>query len=520
MAEPIAPAYPVPQTGVAPASARSSAPVQQNKPAADLETAYKVASQTANADALDLVAQQAENTEIKQEAELASQVIRKNQDEFDKITAPIAKAGGPDTAQGRLAAVEQWDTYGNDPKFGTWLVKYLMKDPTARVYAGFGNIKKTYEYGKNGDLLEVSKNELGNITNVLNAKTNQPVTKSEYAELQAAEGVGKVLTEEREKIKNKFNAEARNAEDAQVNAYAAFAPKMKAVGQDVYALGDALVKSGVKQGDIAKLVSFGNQTLSASQSQASLKSKLISEGKAAAASNDIEAVQRIAGQLGIPDVASVKSDGTLVRKNGQTVSLNSLDQGTTQDTASKAFENASSGNQEQRAMGELFSKLTPQQQQAVLRMVDLQSNLTNDYNKIRSEVGDLRFLVNLNDFSPLRGFGATMAKAESMIHNADMIKNYAEHRKNQLKFFDSKGQNPSAGEMQAAFTRTAGYQAVADDLQKRINSHLDFDLENSAKESNAVSAAATLKPANKGPVAPKIDKPAPVSRFSRFLKKD
>jgi hypothetical protein len=394
-----------------------------------------------------------------------------------------------------------------------------MKDPTARVYAGFGNIKKSYEYGRNGDLLEVSKNELGNITNVLNAKTNQPVSKSEYAQLQAAEGIGKVLTEEREKIQTKFNAEARNVEDAQVNAYTAFAPKLKAVGQDIYALGDALVKSGVKQGDIAKLVSFGNQTLSASQSEASLKSKLISEGKAAAASNDIEKVQRIAGQLGIPDVASVKSDGTLVRKNGQTVSLNNLEQGTTQDTASKAFENASSGNQEQRAMGELFAKLNPNQQQAVLRMVDMQSNLTKDYNKLRTEVGDLRFLVNLDDFSPLRGFGATMAKAESMIYNADMITNYANHRKEQMKIFDSKGQNPNAGEMQAAFTRTAGYQAVADDLQKRVNNHLNFDLEHSASEANATAAAATLKPRAKGPVPPKTEA-APVSRFSRHVKKD
>jgi len=434
--------------------------------------------------------------------------------------APINKAGGPDTAEGRLAAVQQWDTYGQDPKFGTWLVKYLMKDPTARVYAGFGNTKKSYEYGKNGDLLEVSKNELGNITNVLNAKTSQPVSKAEYAELQAAEGVGKVLTEEREKVKNKFNAEARNAEDAQVNAYAAIAPKMKAFGQDIYALGDALVKSGLKQGDISKLVSFGNQTLSSSQSEASLKSKLISEGKAAAASNDIERVQRIAGQLGIPDVASIKSDGTLVRKNGQTVSLNSLEQGTTQDTASKAFENASSGNQEQRAMGEMFSKLTPPQQQAVLRMVDLQSNLTNDYNKIRSEVGDLRFLVNLNDFNPLRGFGATMAKAESMMHNSDMINNYVNHRKEQLKIFDSKGQNPTAGEMQAAFTRTAGYIEVADKLQKRVDSHLDFDLKHSEQEASAVRAAATLKSASKAPVPPRTESAAPVSRFSRHVKKD
>jgi len=497
MADPIAPTnYSIAPAGIAPTDgikvpAVTAPPSTEN----DLKVGFDLARKSGDPKVLVNFAQQARGTEYGQEAALGAQVVQKNQDEFDRLVQPIASKGGPDTPEGRLAAMDTWKTVGDDPKFGTWLVRYLMKDPNARVYAGLGNIKKEIEYGKNGEMIQVGRNELGEIAEVKNLATGKMLAPTEYNELKSALGVGKVITEEREKSKAKFNAEARNVEDAQINAYSAFADKLNAAGQGVLQIGDALVKSGVKPKNVAELVAFGNQSLSESRSNSELIGKLGSLTKGEGASRDIEQIKKVAAQLGYPDVVSVKADGTLVRKNGETVSETKLKQEQEQKTASSAFENATTGNQQQRAMGKLFKSLSVDQQQAVLRLVDLQSNMTNDYNRLRSEVGDLRFLVNLNDLDPLRGFGATMAKGESMVHNAKMIQEYAASRAEQLKVFDSRGQNPNAGEMQAAFTRTSGYQTNADNLTKKINQYLDFDITEKSAEEKGKAAAAAAKPA-------------------------
>lgn len=516
MAEPIAPTnYSIAPTGIAPTGIRAAAPVQTLTPKEELDTAYKFAAQTGDANALSKVAELSVGTPLQQEATLAADVVKKNQGEFDRLIAPIAQKGGPDTPEGRKAAADTWKHVGSDPKFGTWLVHYLMKDPNARAYAGVGKITSTYETGLDGSLLNVEKNDLGQITGVTDSNGN-PVSKQEYERLQAANGIGKVVTEERMKAQAKFNAEARNLEDKQINAYQAFAPKLDAYGKDIKALGEGLVASGVKPGNIADLVSFGTQSLSSSRSQNEAINKLKSATRGGSASITSEEAKSLAAQAKIPGVVTVSGDGKSILINNKAVNASDLDQYQTTGGTSTAFEQATSGNQQQRAMGALFKNLSAPQQQAVLRLVDLQSNVTNDMNTLRNEVGDLKFMVNLNDFDPLKGFGSTMAKAESMIHNAQMINSYAEDRKQKLQKFDSVGQNPTAGELQAAFTRTPGYHENADNLHKKMNDYLNYDLLEAQNSRPAVKPV-TVKE-NK-PKAPPVTEEKP-SRFSRHVKKD
>jgi hypothetical protein len=524
MPDPIAPSYSIAPQPVSPTGIRAEPPVQAPPSASnDLKTGYELAIQSKDPGVLQNYAQQARGTAFGDEAALASEVIKSNHAEYDRLIAPIQKAGGVDTPEGRIEAAKTYDYVGKDPKFGEWLIHYLMKDPMARVYAGAGNIKTELKYGVDGQLVEVHRNELGSVVRAKNFATGKELSKPEYDALKAESGVGKVITEERLKNQAAFNADARNLEDKQLNTYVAFSKKLEDAGRSVVDLGNGLAQSGVKPGDVAKLVSFGNQSLTESQSKSKLASELGSLTKGATASQDIEKIKKISAQLGITDVVSVKSDGSLIRKNGETVSLSELAQKTSQETASSAFENATTGNQQQRAMGALFSKLSPPQQQALLRMVDLQSNVTNDYNKIRSEVGDLRFLVNLNDLDPMRGFGATLAKGESMIHNAQMINEYAKTRGEHLKVFEANGKNPSAGEMQAAFTRTAGYNEKADELTKKVNQYIEFDIKEKTAEEQGKAAAEAAKPVKA--VAPPKTKPEAKpeekqSRWSRHTKKD
>jgi hypothetical protein len=117
-----------------------------------------------------------------------------------------------------------------------------------------------------------------------------------------------------------------------------------------------------------------------------------------------------------------------------------------------------------------------------------------------------------------------MAKGEAMVHNADMIKQYANTRSEQLKIFDARGQNPSAGEMQAAFTRTPGYHQTADDLTNKISQYLDFDIKERSADEQGKAAAASAK-AVKAAAKPPEAKPTPkpeekTSRFARHLKKE
>jgi hypothetical protein len=49
--------------------------------------------------------------------------------------------------------------------------------------------------------------------------------------------------------------------------------------------------------------------------------------------------------------------------------------------------------------------------------------------------------------------------------------------------------------MQAAFTRTSGYQTNADNLTKKINQYLDFDITEKSAEEKGKAAAAAAKPA-------------------------
>ena len=506
MPDPIAPSYSIAPQPVAPTGIRAEPPVQAPPSISnDLKTGYELAIQSKDPGVLQNYAQQARGTAFGDEAALASEVIKSNHAEYDRLIAPIQKAGGVGTPEGNLAAVDTWKHVGSDPKFGTWLIHYLMKDPNARAYAGAGKISTSNEYGTDGTLLQVDKNDLGEPVKVINLATGKLVGPQEYASLKAANGIGKVVTEERLKNQAKFNADARNLEDQQLNTYVAFSKKLEDAGRSIVDLGNGLAQSGVKPGDVAKLVSFGNQSLTESKSRSEQFNKLDSLTKSGDAKTNIEQIKTISARAGFPGVVNVTSDGKLIFSNGETKSVSDLAQTQTLNTASSAFENATTGNQQQRAMGELFSKLSPPQQQALLRMVDLQSNVTNDYNKIRSEVGDLRFLVNLNDLDPMRGFGATLAKGESMIHNAQMINEYAKTRGEHLKVFEANGKNPSAGEMQAAFTRTAGYNEKADELTKKVNQYIEFDIKEKTAEEQGKAAAEAAKPVKA--VAPPKTKP-------------
>ena len=460
---------------------------QPTDPVIDTQLALKTAKQNADPGALDEIAKSVPGSEIAEEADTAKQIINKNHALHDEVMSPIARAGGVNTEQGRLVAADQFRSYKDNPSISKWFVHALMGDPKARVYAGGGQTLTTYKYGNNGQLIRVDKDELGNIEKAFNMNTGRPVTSEEYANLQADGDIGKAITEERLKKKVAFDQESANKENAQANAYDAFAPKAIMAGEEKKRLSQELIGSDLSADQIQHYVSFGSQAINNATGLSRASDKLNSLTKGSGAHFDESEQKGLKASLGGDFYPfTFGSHGELVKKDGSSISSSDLDQ--LQNHVNKSIQKESNYTRTnlQAALGDLLGGLSGSQQERILRLIEVDSNYQKDLNNLKSVHGDLPFLINTDEFNGLTSSNRAEAQAESMIHNGNVLRAYKQFRDAQMEDWERLGHVPAAGEIASGFTRSPYYKKASEDVKEKIKQALSKGILQTGAEPNTL----------------------------------
>jgi len=112
-----------------------------------------------------------------------ARTIEDNSKKFNQMVAPIEKAGGPATPDGRVQIANTFQTVADNPQWGTALLKYVMGDKMGAVkQVTGGDITKKVTYDNNGDQILETHNALGEPISYFDRKANRPLSQQEYAE--------------------------------------------------------------------------------------------------------------------------------------------------------------------------------------------------------------------------------------------------------------------------------------------------------------------------------------------------
>ena len=433
------------------------------RPIDDLNNKYELAVNNSDIGQMKSVLTNSVGTSVYDKAKDAYEIMQKGQDTYDKKVVPfVQKLSTPD---GRLNAVKEFQNVEDKPSFFNFVVETLLGNPNARLMATGGTVKPFYELGNDGKTYEVYKNELGKIQNVYDFETKQAMPQQQVARLQ----IGNPITVKRLEEQQKFNNEALNAENQAVAAWSGFAEKSKRIAEVNQGLVDQFrQKYQFGQQEMADLVGFNASKLNKSKSYSDIADKLnqMLAGKGTNFSTEeakaLNGSFRLGGD-GKPVNIGVGGDGKYITVDGRKANDQELNQ--LQRHFSSASEQSAQYDvtQQNSAANKLFSRLSPEDQQAVLNLREYQNDLSNQYNSLKQK-HDLPFLVDINAFDFLKNPNNLEATNKAIIHNADQIKNFTQFRDNVLKDFNSVGHLPQAGAIQRSYLGTNSYKQSADDF--------------------------------------------------------
>lgn len=433
------------------------------RPIDDLNNKYELAVNNTDIGQMKSVLANSVGTNVYDKAKDAYDIMQKGQETYDKKVVPfVQKLSTPD---GRMNAIKDFQNVEDKPSFMNFVVETLLGNPNARLMATGGTVKPYYELGNDGKTYEVYKNELGKVKNVYDFETKQPMPQDVVARLQ----IGNPVTVKRLEEQQKFNNEALNAENQAVAAWSGFGEKSKRIAEVNQGLLDQFRKKyQFGQQELTDLVGFNASKLGKSKSFSDVADKLnqLQNGKATSFSTEegkaLNGGFKLGGEGKIANIG-ISGDGKYVTVDGRKANDQELNQ--LQRHFSSAAEQSAQYDvtQQNSAANKLFSRLTPEDQQAVLNLREYQNDLSNQYNSLKQK-HDLPFLVDINAFDFLKNPNHLEATNKAIIHNADQIKNFSQYRDNVLKDFNSVGHLPQAGAIQRSYLGTNSYRQSADDL--------------------------------------------------------
>lgn len=480
MAEPIAPnvaprAVPPPvEVGVTAASERVVAPK-----AVDLNTEFDNASMSSNPAKMLQLAQLAKGSPIEEAAINSASRMQANKAMFDGFADRIAKAGGPETPAGRLAVIDATKNANEfeqnmveTPGFWQALSRRMMGDKEAYKYVDGGVITPRIGYAKNtGQQIEEWRDQLGRLRNVVDSVTRQPVSKDEYAKI----GVGMVdmtqtLGYKTQDELRKFNTAALNASNAAANAYEAASNEKRILYANQEKWLQALSGSGLSNDSLQYLSGLSSRQIGFTQNLAEGKNAFdqftrnkgenVSESVTKAAKAHLANLSKF---MKVP--LSLGADGSVKDDKGNTygtAELNNL-----QNTFSKNVNYEQNFNQAkaEAEKSAVYRGLSKEQKDIFDSVLENSRKIAAKESELIAEHKTLPFLVNPSAFQTTDQFKRGEIQGIAGQFNAEASKLYAEWRKRQLQNFQKYGQVPTAGELEANFTKQPEYLKLKEDYQ-------------------------------------------------------
>ena len=444
---------------------------------------------------------------------------------FNSLSAPIVKAGGLQTPEGRvkLAEVAQNDSWENGkihPNLLQALVESARGSPRASLLISEGVPLISMEYSKvDGTPLQVKKLESGRTTEVLNLATGKTLTPSEYAAVGG--GVG-AITDTLAYIADKKNLENNIEEFNKSNlvnsAHAAIAPETKGLyAERGNLLLNELAGKNLTNEQRQFLAGISSNSLGYTQSVQDGRNAFDQFAKAQGKNVDQTVAKGakayIEKFLGMP--VSIGVDGKVTDSNGKTYKTDELNNLQSTYSKNNNFEQNYSRNKQDLQKSEVYKNLTLEQKNAFDRVLEIDRTIEQINDGFYKAYGrQPSFLLPVQSMGIEDNFARAMSQSMKGQFNSDASIAFNQFKDEMLKNYP-KGTAPRPNELEQAFMQTAVYKGLKADAidklkkidfrslaaptpQTAINVPQEFQGVNPQKKINEIKGAATPVPTEVG----------------------
>ena len=464
--QPIAP--PVDQSAAVPPTA-SGVPVIQPQSPKTIDDKYEDAANSRDPAKMLQVAKEAGNNPVGKAAMDAANVMYRTSKEFDDLVNPIAKVGGLQTPEGRTKFADSWKTVKDNPQVGSAMLEFLLGNPNARLLVTGGVVKPHITYDDAGNQLEEHKNELGQRVKVIDVATQQEVTPAEYEKRRGGiTSLSETLSRKAQTGIQEANIQEFNKQQKTAGAYAAASDMFDELGAEKQRLMGELRGSDLNDQQRELIAGMGSRqvgfTQSISEGQNALNQYVSSRGQNVDQKTTKSAEAYL--QKLIPG-AKLKADGSVTDSKGNSVSANDLEN--LQKSASKNlnYEQNYSQAKADLAASMVYGSLSLKQKQMLDRVLEIdrmvegkRAELSKDYG------GSPSFMVNPSAFGITDQFARGEVQGMMTQFNAQAMKAFQSWKSDMLASYP-KGQVPTPGELETAFTKTDMYKNMKSDFMKR-----------------------------------------------------
>jgi hypothetical protein len=452
--------------------------------AIDADTRISAARDQNNIPALRSIASQyGKDSSEGMAADHIANVQQANTKLFNDLSAPIAKAGGLQTPEGRveLAKVAQNDSWENGkihPNLLEALFQSAAGSKNARFLISEGVPTISMEYSKiDGTPLQVKKLESGRTTEVLNLATGQKLSPSEYASVGG--GVG-AITDTLAYISDKKNLENNIEEFNKSNlvnsAHAAIAPETKGLyAEKANLLASQLAGKNLTNEQRQFLAGISSNSLGYTQSVQDGKNAFDqfskAQGKNVDHSTTLGAKAYIEKFLG--KIVNIGADGKVTDSSGKTYKTDELNN--LQNTYSKNnnFEQNYSRNKEDLQKSEVYKNLGYEQKNAFDRMLEIDRTIEQINDGFYKAYGrQPSFLLPVQSTGIEDNFARAMSQSMKGQFNADASIAFNQFKNEMLKNYP-KGTAPRPNELEQAFMQTPVYKGLKADAINELKK-IDF----------------------------------------------
>lgn len=384
--------------------------------------------------------------------------IKDSQKKFDDLVAPIDKAGGAGTPDGRVKIAQTFQTVADNPQWGTALLKYVMGDKEGAVkQVTGGDIKTLITYDNAGNQIEEKVNALGEPVSYTDRKTGQQMTKDEYA--QRVGGISQWANS----LRGKTETETRDAstkvfvkEQQQANNWYQLSQAHKPLFEENY---DTLnkLKTDTPRDIYNKIISSVSQSLGQANSRSNNKSTLNQANDSWANGESVKVDNKLATALNSPKLLGmtlrVQGDRVVSEDNSFNKSKNELNQLQQSDTVgSEATKNASS-TMASIAEAERLGLINSVAGAKLRRVIENSQQIGRELSDATEKYGKPSFISLPTSATFVDKQAQTLAQSLQGMHNAYQMAEFIKFNKNAVEGHKSTNTVPLPGEIGAAFTR-------------------------------------------------------------------
>jgi hypothetical protein len=387
-----------------------------------------------------------------------AQTIQKGADDFNKLVAPIEKAGGVGTPEGNIQVANVFKTTVDNPQFGTALLKYVLGDKMGAVkQVTGGDITKKISYDNNGNQIEETHNALGEALSYFDPQLKRNLTKEEYA--QRVGGISSWENTLKGKTESATRAESTKLfvkEEEQSNNWYQLLQGQKPLLQENYNTLQKF-KKDIDPTLYNKIIASVSQSMGEASSKSNSKNALSQLTDALARGESVKIDDRIASALRLnPKLINtsleVKGDQLVSKDNSFKVDASKLK--SLQETDTIGSENSKNAAQTLASImeAETLGKLNPIAAQQLRRVIENSQRMGAELSQATDKFGKPSFISLPTSASFVDKQAQTLAQTLTGLQNADQMENYIKYRRNAVDGHTRTNTVPLPGQIGTNYT--------------------------------------------------------------------